>query len=45
VQAGSLTPEAALELARHAGQAGDPVTVAEHLIDAIDARDDAPPAA
>ena len=44
VQAGSLTPEAALELARQAGQAGDPIAVAERLIDAIDAHDDARPA-
>lgn len=45
VQAGTLTQEAALVLARQAGQAGNPIAVAEHLIDAIDARDDAPPAA
>lgn len=45
VQAGSLTPKAALALARQAGQAGDPIAVAEHLIDAIDALDDATPAA
>lgn len=45
VQAGSLTPEAALALARQAGQAGNPIAVAEHLIDAIDALDDATPAA
>ncbi len=44
VQAGSLTTEAALELARQAGQAGDPITVAAHLIDAIDAIEDARPA-
>jgi len=44
VQAGSLTPEAALELARQAGQAGDPIAVAERLIDAIDAHEDARPA-
>lgn len=41
VQAGSLSPEAALELAR---QAGDPIAVAERLIDAIDAHEDARPA-
>ena len=44
VQAGSLTPEAALELVgRKAGQAEDPMAVAERLIDAIDGIDDAPP--
>lgn len=43
VQAGSLTPEAALELARQAVQAGDPIAVAERLIDAIDAHEDARP--
>ena len=45
VQAGSLTPGAALALAREAGQVGDPIAVAEQLLDAIDALDDAPPAA
>ena len=44
VQAGSLTPEAALELARQAGQAGDPIAVAEWLIDAIEAHENARPA-
>ncbi len=45
VQAGSMTPEAALELARQAGQADDPIAMADRLIDAIDAHDDAPPVA
>ena len=45
VQAGSLTPEAALELVQQTRQVGDPFTQAERLIDAIDAAEDLPPAA
>ena len=45
VQAGSLTPEAALELVQQTRQVGDPFSQAERLIDAIDAGEDLPPAA
>lgn len=42
VQAGTLTQEAALALAR---QAGDPIRTADRILDAIDAAESPPPAA
>lgn len=42
VQAGTMTPEAALALAQQVAQDGNPIAMAERLIDAID---DAPPGA
>lgn len=45
VQAGTLTQEAALTLARQARQAGDPIGTADRILDAIDAAESPPPAA